>query len=131
MLFISKQKVVTIIQLCADQYSIEIDITNNSWCKCWLKIGESVTYLGAADLKYLKNHLLAGLDDSPKESSGHLHEYDVSWVLSLSEAHTVLYVAVDDQGKVLLLQDADAKEICMIKLSQDQYLQWLNQIQLI
>lgn len=119
------------IRLCANQYCIEIDTSNDSWCKCWLKIGEDVTYLGSTDLKYLKDHLLAGLDDSPKESSSRLHEFDVSWVLSLSEVHTVLYVAVDDQDKLLLLQDADAKEICIIRLSKDQCIQWLNQIQLI
>ena len=119
------------IQLCADKYCIEIDASNNGWCKCWLIIGENKTYLGAAGLKYLKDHLLAGLDDSPKESNGRYHEYDFSWVLSLSEAHTVFYVAADNQGKVLLLQDVDAKEICMIELSQKQCLQWLNQVQLI
>jgi hypothetical protein len=121
------------IQFCADQYRIEIDNANQSWCKCWLIIGKDKTYLGAESLKYLKVHLLAGLDDSPKEISGRLYKYNFSWVLSLSEVHTVLYVASDDQDKVLLLQNADGQvqEVCLIKLSRDQCLQWLNQIRLI
>ena len=119
------------INLCSNEYCIKIDTINNSWCKCWLIIDENTSYLGSESLKYLKDHLLAGLNDSPKKSDGHLHGYDFSWVLSLSEIHTALYVAADDQGKVLLLQDVHAKEICMIKLSQDQCLQWLNEIQII
>jgi hypothetical protein len=121
------------IQLCADQYCIEIDTTNNGWCKCWLVIEENKTYLGAESLKYLKDHLLAGLDDSPKEISGHLYKYDFSWVLSLEEVHSALYVAKDDLGKVLLVQNLSghANEMCLIKLSQDRYLQWLDQIRII
>ena len=121
------------IQFCADQYCVEIDNANNSWCKCWLIIGKDKTYLGAGSLEYLKAHLLAGLDDSPKETSGRLYKYDFSWVLSLSEVHTVFYVASDDQDKVLLLQNADGhtQEICLIKLSHDQCLQWLAQLRLI
>ncbi len=118
------------IQLCSDRYSIEIDITNTSWCKCWLIVDEDKSYLGAESLKYIKDHLLAGLDDRPKEISGHLYKYDFSWVLSLSEVHTGLYVAQNGLGKVLLVQNADGhtNEICLIKLSQDRCLQWLDKI---
>ncbi len=121
------------IKLCADQYSIEIDTNNIGWCKCWLVIEENKTYLGAESLEYLKDHLLAGLDDSPKEISGHLYKYNFSWVLSLEEVHSVLYVAKDDLGKVLLVQNVGGKanEMCLIKLSQDRYLQWLDQIRII
>jgi len=121
------------MQLYSDQYCIEIDTANNSWCKCWLLIGEDKIYLGAESLKYLKDHLLAGLDDSPKEISGHLYKYDFSWVLSLSEVNTVLYVAKDGLDKVVLLQNVGGhtNEICLIKLSQDRCSQWINQIQII
>ncbi len=121
------------IKLCADQYSIEIDTNNIGWCKCWLVIEENKTYLGAESLEYLKDHLLAGLDDSPKEISGHLYKYNFSWVLSLEEVHSVLYVAKVDLGKVLLVQNVGGKanEMCLIKLSQDRYLQWLDQIRII
>jgi hypothetical protein len=121
------------IQLCADQYCIEIDTANNGWSKCWLIIDENKTYLGAESLNYLKDHFLAGLDDSPKEISGHLHKYDFSWVLSLEEVHSALYVAKDGLGKVMLVQNVGghANEICLIKLSQERCAQWLNQIQLI
>lgn len=120
------------IQLCADQYNIEIDTADDGWCKCWLIIDGNKTYLGAESLKYLKDHLLAGLDDSPKEISGHLYKYDFSWVLSLEEVHSVLYIAKDGLGKVLLVQNVGghANEICLIKLSQDHCSQWLDQIRL-
>jgi hypothetical protein len=121
------------IKLNADQYCIEIDTTHNGWCSCWLIIDENKTYLGAESLKYLKDHLLAGLDDSPKEVSGHLYKYDFSWVLSLEEMHSALYIAKDGLGKVLLVQNAGGhtNEICLIKLSQERCLHWISQIQLI
>lgn len=121
------------IQLCANQYSIEIETTDNGWCKCWLIIDENKTYLGAESQKYLKDRLLAGLDEGPKEISGHLYKYDFGWLLSLEEVRTALYVAKDGLGRALLLQNVGgrANEICLIKLSQEQCSQWLDQIRLI
>jgi len=116
------------IQLFANQYCFKIDTTDNDWCKCWLITGENETYLGAERLKYLKDHLLAGLDDSPKENSGRLLEDNFSWVLSLSEVHTTLYAEMDGQDRVLFFQDANAKEVCRIRLSQDRCSQWLDKI---
>ncbi len=119
------------IQLFANQYCFKIDTTDNDWCKCWLITGENETYLGAERLKYLKDHLLAGLDDSPKENSGRLLEANFNWVLSLSEVHTTLYAEMDGQDRVLFFQDANAKEVCRIRLSHDQCLQWSNLVLII
>ena len=116
------------LRLCADKYCMEIDTTNKNWCKCWLVIDDNFTYIGAENLQYLKDHLLAGFDDSPKVISGNLHGYDFSWVLSLAEVHTTLYFAEDGQERILLFQDADGKEICTLKLSHNKYLEWRNQI---
>ena len=117
-----------VIRLCANNYCIEIDITNRYWCKCWLVIDDNSTYLGAENLKYLKDHLLAGFDDRPQKISGHLCDDGFSWVLSLAEAHTTLYFTKNGQGRVLLLQDTNGKDICRIDLSRNKYLEWRNQI---
>lgn len=116
------------IQLSANNYRIEIDITKSNWCKCWLIIDNNITYLGSESLEYLKDHLLAGLDDNPKKISGHLYTYDFSWVLSLAEVHTTLYIAKKGQDRILLLQDSNGKDICIIELRNDRYLEWQNQI---
>jgi hypothetical protein len=118
------------IQLCANQYSIEIETTNTGWCKCWLIIDGNKTYLGAESQKYLKEHLLTGLVEGPKEISGHLYKFDFGWLLFMKEVHTALYVANDGLGRALLLQNVGghANEICLIKLSEEQCLQWLDQI---
>jgi hypothetical protein len=116
------------IRLCANNCCIDIDITNKDWCKCWLIIDDNSTYLGSENLKYLKDHLLAGLDGNPQKISGHSNDDNFSWVLSLAEAHTALYIAKNGQDRVLLLQDTNGKDICRIELSNKKYLEWRNQI---
>jgi len=116
------------IQLSVNNYRIEIDITNRNWCKCWLIIDDNSTYLGSESLEYLKEHLLTGLDDDQKKISGHVYGHDFSWVLSLAEVHTTLYIAKNGQDRILLLQDTNGQDICIIELPNDKYLEWQNQI---
>lgn len=120
------------IQLCTPEYCIEIDTSNVGWCKCWLTKGEKVVYLGAESLKYLKEHLLSGLDDKKKETIGKLEGLDVSWVLSLAEAHHVLYVSVY-QDKTLIWQAANSVGMptYIMRLSKDQLLQWRSQLEVL
>lgn len=116
------------LRLDANDCSIEIDPTIKIWCKCWFTLGADRTYLGAQHIDYLKQHLLTGLDDAPKKIDGHLRGYDFSRVLSLSEVHSVLYVAQDGQDKVFLWQDASARDIGTIRLSPEQISEWREKL---
>ena len=119
------------IKLCTPEYCIEIDITDPSWCKCWLTKGDNVVYLGAESLKYLKAHLISGLADDTKKSSGRLEDLNVSWVLSLAEAHHVLYVSIDAVDKILIWQDAHSSvgPTYLMRLSEDRLSQWRSQLE--
>jgi hypothetical protein len=117
------------LHLCASEYCIEIDITDPGWCRCWLTKGEEIIFLGAESLKYVRDHLLSGLDNNSKKTAGNLLGYDVRWVLSLAEAHHVLYTAMDNEDRILLWQDKNANVICLIRVSQTQYLQWHNKLE--
>src|SRR6266496_6524197 len=114
------------IRLCTSEYCFEIDTANARWCQCWLTKGENAIYLGAESLLYLKEHLLSGLDDNPKESMGRLEDMSVSWILSLAEAHYVLYVSMNTEDKTLIWQNAQSagKETYIMTMSRDQLLQW-------
>jgi len=119
----------TLIQLCTSEYCIQIDAIEEDWCSCRLFKGEAVIYLGANTLKYLKDHLLSGLDDGAKETRAELLGHKVSWVLTLAEAHHILYVANDGMEKVLLWQDRYGEIVAIIRLSHDQCLQWRSQLE--
>jgi hypothetical protein len=109
----------------------KIDVSNPAWCKCWLEIDGTLIYLGAESLNYLKSHLLLGLNGEPKKSSGNLNGNDVSWVMSLAEIHTVLYLASKDDTKILFFQNADdlSKKPHTIEISQKETLVWLHTIE--
>jgi hypothetical protein len=116
------------IKLVSDNCSIQIDLTNLDWVKCLLIDKEDSIYLGAESAKYIKDHFLSALENELNSSSGKINGISYAWVLSLSEAHHVLYVSTDE-NKSFLWQDENAKTICIIQLSDDQYQQWLTQIE--
>jgi hypothetical protein len=117
------------INLVSDNCSIQIDITNLNWAKCSLIDKEDNNiYLGAESAKYIKNHFLSALKNELNSSSGKINGLSYGWVLSLSEAHHVLYMSTD-KDELFLWQDGNAKTICIIQLSNDQHQQWLTQIE--
>jgi hypothetical protein len=119
------------IQLCTSEYCMEIDITDPDWCKCWLTKDENIIYLGAESLKYLKEHLLSGLDDNTQESMGRRESLNISWVLSLAKAHHVLYISIDTENKTLIWQATNSVGMptYIMRLSRDQLLQWRYQLE--
>lgn len=118
-----------IIQLLSDNYNIQIDITNLDWVKCSLIESDKSIYLGAESAKYLKDHFLLALKNELNGTSGTINQKPYSWVLSLAEAHHVLYMSTDKEDKLFLWQDKNAITICIMRLSKDQYQQWLTQIE--
>jgi len=69
------------------------------------------------------------LENKLQKADGEINGVAYSWVLSLTEAHHVLYMSINEEHKVLLWQDKNAKTICILRLSKDQHQQWLNQIE--
>lgn len=116
------------INLVSDNCSIQIDITTLNWVKCSLIDNENNIYLGAESAKYIKEHFLSALKNELNGSSGKINGISYCWVLSLFEAHHVLYMSTDGD-KLFLWQDENAKTICVIQLSNDQHQQWLTQIE--
>jgi hypothetical protein len=118
------------INLVSDNCSIQIDITNLDWVKCSLiDKDDSNIYLGAESTKYIKTHFLSALKNELNSSSGKINGISYSWVLSLAEAHHVLYVSKDGDGMLFLWQDKNAKTICTFRLSKDQCQEWLTQVE--
>ena len=62
---------------------------------------------------------------------GKISGYEVTWVLSLAEAHSTLYMAVDGEERILFGQNGEATIIGITKLSQAQSLQWNNQLKML
>jgi len=118
-----------IIQLFSDNYNIQIDVTNSDWVKCSLIDKGKTIYLGAESARYLKDHFLSALKNILNGSSGEINGKPYSWVLSLAEAHHVLYMSTEEEDKLLLWQDENAKTICAIQLPKDQCQQWLTKIE--
>ena len=88
-------------------------------------------YLGAETLSYLVSRLLTALSHDPEEVIGEISGHKVRWVLSLTEAHCTLYVAVCHSERILFWQNAEAKVIGTIKLSEVEMAQWRKQLEML
>ena len=82
--------------------SLEV-VSDNGWCRCYLEAGEWI-FLGADDIQHIASRLLGVLsdDDELVPAAGQLEGYDVRCALLLSEAHHALYIAIEDQKRILL-----------------------------
>ena len=116
------------LRLRADTQQIEIDITDPGWCKCWLHDREKRIYLGAESFRYIQSHLLHGLESKPDKIAGTLNGKEVYWILSLAEAHHVLYFANNSEDKVLFWENEQGKVISEIKLPAETVNRWLTQL---
>lgn len=109
--------------------SLEIDATG--WCKCYL-IADNTAYLGAEQIHHMVGRLLTIIDFPPsQEVMGKISGYEVIWVLSLAEANSTLYMAVDGEERLLFWQNGEATIISITKLSPAQSLQWKNQLEML
>jgi predicted ATP-grasp superfamily ATP-dependent carboligase len=119
-----------IVQLDGSGGSIHIDIAPDQWSRCYLVTRNSIE-LGAETSSYLVSHLLTALDNDTEELIGEISGHKVKWVLSLAEAHCTLYVAKGDSERILFWQDAFAKVIGIIKLSEVEMAQWRKQLEML
>ncbi len=77
---------------------------------------------------YIVPQLLAGLN----RATSAIDMVKPTWVLSLSEAHCVLYIVYNGTSRQLLWQDAGGSEvrwIGLMTLADDECIQWTNKIE--
>jgi hypothetical protein len=111
------------IELCSLGSCLRIDTRSPEWCPCWLS-GDPPIYLGAESLGYLIRRLSTALVDTEGEYNGDIHGRKVSWVLSLFEAHTALYVARDRPDHILFWQDDKTAVVGTMRLQPEHRVEW-------
>ncbi len=111
---------VMILDFSIDPFILRLAINNEKWCRVSLVLENKVTYLGAERVDYIVKHLLESLSDDEKTINGYLDGFPVYWVLSLSEAHTILYMANELDGRVLFWQDSGAKILTTLQMREEQ-----------
>jgi len=77
------------------------------------------------------SRLLTALSHDTEEIIGEISGRKVRWVLSLAEAHCTLYVAKRHSERILFWQNAEAKVIGTIKLSEVEMVQWRKQLEML
>ncbi|MBI1928593.1 hypothetical protein HYR99_30665 [Candidatus Poribacteria bacterium] len=110
--------------------SIHIDTRADRWSQCYLVASERI-YLGAETLSYLVSRLLSALSSDTEEVIGEISGHKIRWVLSLAEGHCTLYVARCHSERILFWQNAEAKVIGTITLSQVEMAQWRKQLEML
>jgi len=106
---------------------LQIEFDTHNWGRCFL-LAKNRTYLGAESKRYLVEHLLARLEEPTSEPVGELAGRPVKWVLSLAEGQSILYVSAENSNRTLHWQNAKAEWIASLRLSQDQWQQWKQQL---
>jgi hypothetical protein len=115
-----------LIQLHQNQWILQFTLSTDDWCEFAL-IGEKQTYrLGAERLCYVAERLFHVLCEDDEQVNSDNQSY--SWVLSLAEIHSSLYVVQKGDSKCLLWQDENAKDLAEICLSSVDCLTWCNQL---
>jgi len=124
---------VTLGRLCSDNTCLELRLVDEGtqWCQCWL-LTENLAprFLGADSTKVILSRLLDGLAGAiPRPGSEWLGR-EVFWILSLAEAHHVLYVAREGADTLLLWQDAGTgtEAVSVMRLSPAQREEWVSTI---
>lgn len=120
---------VDILSLPAESNSLVIETNADGWARCFLADRER-TYLGAEDFSVIATRLQEGLrrrNALAGGAAGELQGLPVAWLLSLSEAHHVLYMAASGSNRLLFWQNADQSPVLLagvMRLSPEQRVQW-------
>lgn len=109
--------------------NLHIVVEEGGWAKCYLRTGGSNIFLGAEEIHTLAAQLVANLRDEGREPAGAIDGHSVRWVASLSEAHYRLYFYIEGEDRVLIWQDADAQPVAVVKLSEQLYGKWCEQLE--
>ena len=105
------------------------------WSRCFFMTAEGQTmYLGAESQSYLVKRLLEGLSDHPASgTSDDVEGVPVRWILSLAEAHHVLYAAVRGPEDLCLFwidaHTAPTRIVATIDISPRQRAEWREELE--
>ena len=115
-----------VIELSVGNWKLELRVGNDDWCECVLVDKTQIHNLGRENLSYITKQLFVALSGTKKQETNDNKSY--SWVLSLGEIHSSLYLARGGDTTFLLWQDANAKTLAEISLSLAECLTLCNQL---
>jgi|LSQX01.2.fsa_nt_gb hypothetical protein len=99
-------------------YSIIFEVNDKDWCSLSIAYNNEVTELGADSKNIVLKRIIEGLKSITKDQIvGALEGIEVKWVLSLSEKHCSLYLGIENNRKILFIQDDAGKIIARITLT--------------
>lgn len=121
-----------IVTLCAQSQCLEIDANGPNWWHCYLVSTDARLLLGAHRPEYIVSTLLATLfvpwEQVSRSSSGYMNGYEVKPSLLLYEGHSSLYIADEENGRVLFWWDARGNLLSEMHVSQDELQKWHEQL---
>ena len=99
-------------------YSIIFEVNDKDWCSLSIAYNNEVTELGADSKNIVLKRIIEGLKSITKDQIvGALEGIEVKCVLSLSEKHCSLYLGIENNRKILFIQDDAGKIIARITLT--------------
>ncbi len=117
------------VQLKSESGTLSLQIGDRDWTHVVLLLDADEHFLGADVLKIIVTRLVGALEGPHKlEVCGERDGVAVRWVLTLSETHHTIYLAVVSEGLRLYIQDQDGAMVCSIQLSDADVAQWLDQL---
>lgn len=114
------------LTLSAATGSIRLSRTKRGWCQVSVTSEGEEHLLGAESDQYVVEHLCHALSGEPadEESAGTLDGYRVAWVMTLSERHGMVHVALDGNDAILFFSDENAKRLCVMRLREEERAGW-------
>ena len=99
--------------------SILLEKVSDIWINCFLVTSNENNekiFLGAQTQNYVVKQLLSYFEDSSHNPSEILDGYPVSWIMTLSETHYVLYCSKDEDIFLLFWQDSREKSFGVVEI---------------
>jgi len=136
MLIDKNAPVMNTLSLSADSSSLVIETSDNGWAKCYL-VAEERIYLGADDFSIITSRLSKALEQRgvpAAKVAGEIEGTPVAWILSLAEAHHVLYTGASGSGCLLFWQDARTSPVsiagvmCLSSVMRQQWVETLGRV---
>jgi hypothetical protein len=124
-----------VVRLCTPEACLEVDISNEQWCRCILACGRTLHRLGAERLDHIVRQLLHVLSSPWEEMTipvvGLIDGYEVRWALSFSEEHSTLYVAAEGRSRLLFAENKGGILLCKMHLLPSDLLEWCTQLRIL
>jgi hypothetical protein len=111
--------------------SLLIERESDSWFRCFLITADNKIFLGAETKKYIIRQFLNYFETTNQNLSGVIDGYPVSWILTLSETHIVLYCAKDKNTFLLFWQDSRERSfgrVGTIEIDETLSEKWINEL---